>query len=109
MFDSEDIVDDLILQGAIIPIGVDPTTGETLYSFTDKLQSVAPAIHKAMVEHFHENVMLLWQKGFLDMDVTVINPMVRLTKKALDQTQTSILSHDEIITLNEIVKNMMQE
>lgn len=109
MFDSEDIVDDLILQGAIVSNGVDPTTGETLYTFTEKLESIAPAIHKALVEHFHENIMLLWQKGFLDMDVTVMNPMVRLTEKALDQNETALLSPDEVMSLNEIVKNMMKE
>jgi hypothetical protein len=109
MFEAEDIVDNLILQGAIIPAGVDPDTGDTLYTFTDKIKSVAPAIHKALVNHFHDNVMALWQNGFLDMDVTLANPMVRLTAKALDYSETSKLSQDELLSLNEIVKNMMKE
>jgi hypothetical protein len=48
--------------------------------------------------------MALWSDGFLNMDVTEKNPIVSLTKKALDDEEVSKLSKDSQRTLKEIIR-----
>jgi hypothetical protein len=102
--DEDDAIDQLILSGALEIAGIDIETGEPIYNFTEKLIEVSPELHKEVSIYFSRETMSLWSDGFLDMDVTEKNPIVRLTSKALDQSEVEKLSKDKQYTLKEIIR-----
>jgi hypothetical protein len=106
MMNDDDFIDNLILNGALEIIGIEDGTGEILYGFTDKLLEVDPSLHAKFVGHFHEDMMFLWEKGFISMDVTELNPMVNLTEKAFDEFSVSVLDDNKRRTLATLIKNM---
>lgn len=103
MDDSDKILEELILAGAVEVSAMDAVTGEILYSFTDKIQDVYPEIHKATQRQFHDDMMFLWQSGFLNMDVAAVNPLVTLTDLAFNEEAISKLSAGHRQTLQIII------
>jgi hypothetical protein len=104
MSDTGDRIEDLILSGALEVAGIDVETGEILYNFTDKLKDINPDLFKDMSDYISTETMALWADGFLDIDVTEKNPMVRLTEKAFDESEVSKLTKDKQYTLKEIIR-----
>lgn len=104
----DSVIQDLIAKGAIEVTGVDSETGEFLYTFTQKLAEINPIIHKAMVDDFHSSLMRLWEQGFLTMDVTAQNPLVKATKKIFDQDAIDNLAQHDRMTLEDILKKMSE-
>ena len=45
MAEEDNIIDNLILQGALQPAGIDLETGEMLYNFTETLKEINPELH----------------------------------------------------------------
>jgi hypothetical protein len=101
---EDKMIEDLILQGALQPAGIDIESGEMLYNFTDKMKTINPSLHDEFSKYFSVETMALWQHGFLDMDVTDKNPMVRLTPKALNKLEVSKLDKNHQYTLKEIIR-----
>lgn len=81
----------LIDKGAVAFEGFDED-GEPLYRFTEKLQDVAPDLHKMHTEMLNVEIMALWEKGFVDMDLFEENPIVKLTDKAFNKTSINELN-----------------
>lgn len=106
MIDPEDFFDYLILEGAVVPEGIDPATGDMLYSFTDKLKQINENMFNQAMDTFHNDVMQLWQLGFLSMDLMSDNPLVRVTEKVFDEDAISALNIDLQRTLQEILRMM---
>lgn len=102
--DKGDSIENLILAGALEVSGIDIDTGEMLYNFTDKLKDINPELFKDMSDYISTETMALWVHGFLDIDVTEKNPIVRLTKKALDDKEVSKLSKESQRNLKEIIR-----
>jgi hypothetical protein len=102
--DENDAIDKLILAGALEVAGIDIDTGEPVYNFTEKLIDISPELHTEVSTYFANETMFLWQEGFLDMDITEKNPVVRLTKKALDEIEVASLNKDKQYTLKEIIR-----
>jgi hypothetical protein len=102
--DEDDAIEQLILNGALEVAGIDMETGEPLYNFTEKLIDVSPELHTEISTYFSQETMALWEEGFLEMDVTEKNPIVRLTQKALDQNAIAKLSKDRQYTLKELIR-----
>ncbi len=102
--DEDDAIDQLILSGALEVAGLDITTGEPIYNFTEKLIEVSPELYKEVSIYFSRETMSLWSDGFLNMDITQKNPMVTLTEKALDESEIKKLSKDKQHTLKEIIR-----
>jgi len=102
--DEDDAIEQLILLGALEISAIDMETGEALYNFTDKLVDVCPELHNEMSTYFSQETMALWEEGFLEMDVTEQNPVVRITQKALDQNAVAKLSKDRQYSLKELIK-----
>lgn len=100
---KEPSIEDLILAGAIEVAAVDPTTGEFLYQFTDKLKDVMPDLYNAHLSNIHKEIMFFFEYGFVDiLDFTEENPTVQLTEKAFDKNEIAKLSPDAVQALNEI-------
>jgi hypothetical protein len=102
--DEDDAIDQLILSGALEVAGIDIDTGEPMYNFTEKLIEVSPELHKDISLYFSRETMALWSDGFLNMDVTEKNPIVTITKKALDDEEVLKLSKESQRTLKEIIR-----
>ena len=109
MSEAGDRIEELILSGALEVSGVDIDTGEMLYNFTDKLKDVSPELFKDISDYISTETMFLWAEGFLDIDVTEKNPMVNITKKALDDEEISKLSKENQRTLKEIIRIILSD
>jgi hypothetical protein len=96
--------DNLILSGALEPAGIDSETGEMLYSFTNKLKDVSPELYNETQKMINREIMGLWEKGFIDVDLMDDDPMARLTLKASDPEEVKKLSNEERHTLKEIIR-----
>jgi hypothetical protein len=102
--DSGDKIEELILSGALEVSGIDIDSGEMLYNFTDRLKDINPELFKDMSDYISTETMALWAEGFLDIDVTETNPMVKLTPKAFDDAEVDKLPKEKQYTLKEIIR-----
>jgi len=99
---NQEIIDKLILSGALQVAGIDSETGDFLYQFTPKLKDVSPELYHEHVNHVNGELMRLWEKGFLDINMIDENPIVRLTEKALDTQELLKLSKEDRWGIEEI-------
>lgn len=103
MIDPQDLLDTLILEGALVIQGVDEY-GEILYGFTEKLAELAPELYKEFTELIHSSVMSLWEKGFVTMNVMDESPVIAPTEMALDRRTWEHLSDNELQTMIALMK-----
>jgi hypothetical protein len=99
---SPEIFDMLILNGAIEVVGVDPISGEFLYSMTEKMIDIMPEVYQEHLNQVNNQIMNLWQDGFLEVDLLDPNPMVTLTKKAFNLEELKKMDSESLECLNEI-------
>ena len=90
----------LIDKGAVAFEGLDED-GEPLYRFTEKLQQVAPELYELHTQMLNTEIMALWEKGFVEMDLFDPNPTIKLSSKAFDE--------NAIKELNETLFNFLKE
>lgn len=102
-------IEDLILNGAIEVAGLDPETGEMLYSFTNKLKEVSPVLHREVRNMFDYHMMKLWEIGMVEMNVMDKDPLVTLTPKAFDEESIKSLEEELAFTLKEIKRGLATE
>jgi hypothetical protein len=107
--ETDKVLENLILSGALEPAGLDIETGEFLYTFTNKLEAVSPMLHNEMTNYFHQEMMSLWQLGFINMDITDDNPTVSLNPKAFDEDAIKSLTKDQVYSLKEILRILKQK
>ena len=81
---------------------VDTETGEFLYQFTPKLKEISPVLYEEHVNDVNGELMRLWEKGFLDINLAEDNPIVRLTPKALDESELARLTKEDRWGIEEI-------
>jgi hypothetical protein len=105
---EKSIVEKLILDGALQFAGVDSESGEMLYTFTSKLKEVMPELYHEHLNHVNGELMRLWEKGFVDMDLMSNNPIVRLTEKAFDIEELDKLSKEDRWSVEEIKRLLKQ-
>lgn len=96
----------LLESGAVEISGIDSKTGDMLYRFTDNLKEVDPTLYNAMTEAFYKDLLSLWEKGYLSMDITAENPIVSITEKAVRAIGVDSLSEDERSYLDQIIQKM---
>lgn len=102
--DEFDIVDNLILNGGLEFAGKDSETGEILYRPTDKLKDIDFKLGEELEAYFSDMTLLLWEKGFIDMDVTERDPLVKLGPKSFDVKAIKSLPKEQRLVIEEIVK-----
>lgn len=105
---EDDAFEELLFNGAIEIVGIDEQSGEMLFNFTEKLKDVDPQLYNKMTDFFHQELMSLWEKGYISMDVTEKNPTVSLTQKALDEVTSGNLSVEQRIYLEDIIKKLSE-
>lgn len=107
MSDEEDsLIDDLILAGGLEISGIDERSGEFLYTMTGKMKDLMPELYEEHMAHINQDIMKLWEKGFVNVDMMSDDPIVTVTQKAYDIIEISKLSQEEAWSLREI-KRMM--
>jgi hypothetical protein len=99
-----DKIEELILEGAVEVSGIDSETGEFLYSFTEKIHEVAPEIARESQDLFNRYMYVLWEKGFIHMDIDSKNPMVSLLPKCFIEEEVAGLSKDLSLVLRSIME-----
>jgi hypothetical protein len=57
-----------------------------------------------MTYYFSEIAMKLWEKGFIDMDITSPNPIVNISERAFDINKINALDPNERTALKQIIK-----
>lgn len=103
MFDpDQEMMDFLILNGAIEISGFDKDSEEFLYTFTPKMKEMFPDLYREHLNLVNENVMMLWEKGFVNVDLFAEEPLVTLTEQALDEEAIQKLTENERWSLEEI-------
>ena len=107
--DEFDIVDNLILNGGLEFAGKDSETGETLYKPTQRLKEIDSKLSNDLSIYFSEVTLKLWEKGFLDMDVTHKDPLVKLGPRSFDALSIKSLPKDERVVMEEIVKAFLNK
>jgi hypothetical protein len=100
--EEADLLDKLILDGAVEVAAIDSSTGQFMYVITPKMKDVFPEMYKEYQESVHNDIMKLWENGFLSIDFTEENPMVFLTDKAYSQHDLSMLPEQDFLALEEI-------
>jgi len=104
MNDEFDEIDRLILDGGLEFAGKDFETGEALYKPTDRLKDIDAKLSEDLSVYFSEVTLRLWEKGFLDMDITQKDPLVRLAPKSFDIRSIKSLEKNERVVVEEIIK-----
>lgn len=99
--EDKDAIDYLILNKALEVAGID-SNGELLYAFTPKIKEIMPALYKEHMNHVNSEIMVLWEKGFVDIDLLSEEPVVTLTKKSFNESEISKLPEEQRWGLNEI-------
>jgi hypothetical protein len=102
--DNEDqkIIDMLVLSGALQMAGINEKTGEILYQFTPKLKEVMPDLYHEHLNYVNSEIMGLWEKGFVNVDLMSDSPIVTITEKALIQDEINQLSKSDQWAIEEI-------
>jgi hypothetical protein len=106
--ETHDLINELMIQGAIDIVGIDSETGDFLYTFTEKLATANPKIYNAMMEDLYSSMMRLWEAGFFSMDVTDKDPVVKATEKVFDKEAIQNLPRHDQFTLQDILKKMSE-
>jgi len=99
---DDDMIQKLILAGGLEAAGIDSDSGEMLYSFTHKIKTIMPELYHEHMNHVNKEMMALWEGGFVDMNLLLDEPIVTLTPKAFDSSETSKLSKDTQWSLEEM-------
>lgn len=99
---EQEFIDKLILSGALQVAGIDSETGDFLYQFTPRLKDISPELYNEHVNHVNGELMRLWEKGLLEINLADENPIVVLTNKAFDESELSKLSKEDRWGIEEI-------
>jgi hypothetical protein len=104
---EDELIKNLILEGALEVAGVDSETNELLYSITPKMQEVMPDMYEDHLTQVNKDLLNLWEKGYVNIDFLLTDPVVTISEKGLDKSEVSKLTKPEIWALEE-VKRLLQ-
>jgi hypothetical protein len=103
------IIDNLILEGGLEVAGVDPDSGEMLYAFTPKVKELMPELYRDHLKFVNDELMLLWEKGYVDIDFLSDDPPISLSNKSYIQEEIDKLSKQEKWSLQELKRAICSE
>ena len=104
MLDPQEIIDSLINSGALELDAMDAKTGEMIFKVTDRMKELAPSLYDSISEQIYSDVMSLWRKRFVSLDVMGKNPEVAPTEFGLDRNNWGGLSDGEESVMNTIMR-----
>lgn len=107
--EEEEIIDGLILNGGLEIAAMDEDTGELLYSFTPKIKDIMPDLYEEHIRTVNSELMNLWEKGFINLDLFERDPIITITPKALNKEEIVLLSKQERWSLFEILRLLQRK
>jgi hypothetical protein len=107
--EEDKIIDNLILDGGLEVSAMDEDTGELLYSFTPKIKDLMPDLYQEHIQTVNSEVMNLWEKGFINLDLFAKDPIITITPKALNKEEINGLSKQERWSLFEIIRLLQRK
>jgi hypothetical protein len=99
---EDELIKNLILEGALEVAGVDSETNELLYTITPKMQEVMPDMYEDHLTQVNRDLLNLWEKGYVNIDFLLADPVVTISEKGLDKAEVSKLTKPEIWALEEV-------
>ena len=99
---EEEIFIMLLAEGGIKFMGYDQATNEKMYVFTPKIKELMPDLYQEHLNLVNAEVMNLWEKGFLNLDLFASDPLISLTHNAFLPEELVKLSSEELWSLEEI-------
>ncbi len=100
--EENEIIEKLILEGALEVAGIDSEDGSLLYSFTPKIEQVMPELYHDHMNSVNAEILSLWERGYVDIDFLSKDPIVTLGPKAYDKEAMSKLSKREQWSIEEL-------
>ena len=100
--DENEMIEKLILEGAMEVAGVDTENGELLYSFTPKIQQVMPELYHDHLNRTNAEILSLWERGYVDIDFLAKEPIVTITDKSFDPVEMSKLRKQDVWAIEEL-------
>jgi hypothetical protein len=101
-------IDELILEGGIEVASLSES-GDFLYKFTDKLKDLDPDLYANIIQIMYKEIIFLWERGFISMDITSNDPKVTLTDKAFDSEQINNLPESTKLNLIAIIRSITEQ
>ena len=101
-YDDSEMINKLILDGGLEVAAMDNDTGELLYSFTPKIKEIMPELYEDHISSVNTEVMGLWEKGYINIDLFQKDPVITLSEKALNKEEIEKLSPKDQWSLHEI-------
>jgi hypothetical protein len=108
-YTDNEMINKLILDGDLEVAAIDKETGEFLYSFTPKIKETMPELYREHIDSVNHEVMNLWEKGFLSLDLFSKDPVITITSKALNNKEIEGLSKQEKWSLFEIIRLLQRK
>jgi hypothetical protein len=100
--DNDEMIEKLILEGALEVAGIDADDGSLLYSFTPKIKEVMPELYHDHMNSVNAEILSLWERGYVDIDLLSNDPIVRLMPKSFDLSEVSKLNKSEKWAIEEL-------
>ncbi len=105
---DDELINNLILQGALEVAGVDSENGEFLYAVTSKMKDVMPDLYEDHLRVVNRDLLNLWEKGYVNIDLLLPDPIVTISEKGLDKNEISKLTKPEIWALEEVKRLLLK-
>ena len=99
---ENEMIERLILEGAMEVAGVDSEDGSLLYSFTPKIKEVMPELYNDHLNRVNAEILSLWERAYVDIDFLAKEPIVTLTDKSFDPLEMSKLRKQEVWAIEEL-------
>ena len=99
---EDELIKNLILQGALEVAGLDSETGEFLYAITSRMKEIMPDMYEDHLRTVNRDLLNLWEKGYVNIDFFLPDPIVTISEKGLNKDEVSKLTKPEIWALEEV-------
>jgi hypothetical protein len=100
--DENEMIEKLILEGALEVAGIDSEDGSLLYSFTPKIKEVMPELYYDHMDSVNSEILSLWERGYVDIDFFSNDPIVKLNSKSFNPVEIAKLNKSEKWSIEEL-------
>ena len=105
---EDELIKNLILQGALEVAGINSENGEFLYAITSKMKDIMPDIYEDHLKAVNRGLLNLWEKGYVNIDFFLPDPVVTISEKGMDKNEISKLTKPEIWALEEVKRLLLK-
>jgi hypothetical protein len=99
---ENEMIEKLILEGALEIAGIDSEDGSFLYSFTPKIKQVMPELYHDHINSVNAELLSLWERGYVNIDFLAKDPVVTLGPKSHNLEEMSKLNKREKWSIEEL-------